>query len=99
MLKIAALAAGLAMLTLAGGANALPGAGNLPGASSAEGTLLQKVHGRHRSCERGPAGWHYHSFRGERVACDPRPRGPWWMWRCAEGRCDWWHRNERRYWR
>ena len=28
--------------------------------------------GRHRSCQVGPAGWHYHTLRGVRVAYENR---------------------------
>jgi hypothetical protein len=40
--------------------------------------LVQKVHFRHRSCERGPYGWHRHvGWKGKiRVACIPLAKHP-----------------------
>lgn len=58
---------------------------------------IELVHGNHRSCERGPAGWHYHNRFGDRIACVPRPRGLFFTWRCEGERCGWWHRTYRRW--
>jgi hypothetical protein len=33
------------------------------------GNSVIKVHGNHRSCERGPGGWHRHNRFGERRPC------------------------------
>jgi hypothetical protein len=81
-----------------GSASALPagGAGSpvLPGATD---SLVQKVHGCHRSCQLGPAGWHYHvGPRCRRVVCGVFPGGPW-IWWCDRGRCGWWHPHHRRW--
>jgi hypothetical protein len=37
-------------------------------AHGVEGDLV-RVHGLHRSCERGPGGWHRHNRYGERRHC------------------------------
>lgn len=43
------------------------------------GNDVIRVHGNHRSCERGPGGWHRHNRFGERRPCrqwDGRGRRP-----------------------
>jgi len=30
---------------------------------------IVRIHGNHRSCERGPGGWHRHNRYGERRPC------------------------------
>jgi hypothetical protein len=64
-LKILA-AAGLfaATASMAGAAPA-----NLGQATDGLSNGLIKVHGFHRSCERGPGGWHRHNRFGERRPC------------------------------
>lgn len=37
---------------------------------------IMLAHGRHFSCIRGPAGWHFHNRFGARVPCGPQRR-PW----------------------
>jgi hypothetical protein len=66
-----ALAAGIwAAPASAGSLGALKDAG-------AADNLVQKVHGCHRSCELGPAGWHRHvGAYCQRVACYPRALYP-----------------------
>jgi hypothetical protein len=39
-------------------------------------TAIELVHGRHRACLLGPAGWHFHGPYGARFACGPQRR-PW----------------------
>jgi hypothetical protein len=79
---------------MAGGATAAPvgmieaPAGNAP--------MIEQVNGNHRSCGAGPAGWHYH-YRGQRIACGPRPSGRYWGWTLRDGRWGWWHSRERRW--
>jgi hypothetical protein len=75
-----AMPALLLALGIGGAALAAP-AGSAKGIGLAEDNgLVHKTHGCHRSCERGPAGWHRH--RGPfcaRVACTPRA---WYPNRC-----------------
>ncbi len=64
-LKISAAAVLLAATASIAGA-APAGIGQVPdGAYSG----VVQVHGRHRSCERGPGGWHRHNRFGERRLC------------------------------
>ena len=100
MKKTLWLAAGvLAAGLTASAAYALPAGGALPSQKPADaGTIVDKGHGCHRTCQRGPAGWHYHvGPRCVRVACGAPPPGRWWLWRCADGRCGYWHRHDRRW--
>jgi hypothetical protein len=47
--------------------NAAPiSVGQAPGGMSND---LVQIHGSHRSCERGPGGWHRHNRYGERRSC------------------------------
>lgn len=95
-MRITGLAAGIAGLLLsAGTAIAVPAVKHdISPPSDASG--LQLVNGTHRSCARGPAGWHYH-VRGERISCEDRPSGRYWGWQLREGRWGWWHSRERRW--
>jgi hypothetical protein len=89
-------AAGLLAVSVTGGAAmALPAAGaiDLPQGQN----LVEKAHGWHSSCQRGPAGWHYHSRRDGRVACIVRPPGHYWRWTYRDGRYGWWHWRDRRW--
>ncbi len=100
MKKSVLVAAGLltAGLFAASAVSAAPLGGIAPGSSAVETDLVQKVHGSHRACESGPAGWHYHSrFRDRRIACRPTSPGRLWIWRSEGGRVGWWHRNEKRW--
>ena len=82
------------LICTSGAAMALPGAqSHNPGYGN---PLIEQVNGNHSSCARGPAGWHYH-YRGERIACDPRPSGRYWGWTERDGRWGWWHERERRW--
>lgn len=77
---------------------AAPGAGlgSQPGAAS---NIIQ-VHGVHRTCQLGPAGWHRNPRRGVRIACRPsRPRGAYWMWHSEGPRHGWYNRREKRWWK
>jgi hypothetical protein len=59
--------------------------------------LITKVHGCHRICELGPAGWHYHAGPAcRRVPCGASPGGGH-IWFCEGGRCGWWHPHHRRW--
>lgn len=90
--------AAVALAMTATAASAAPGAGlgSKPGVASG----LIQVHGVHRSCELGRAGWHRTPRPGLRVACrPPRPRGAFWMWRSEGPRHGWYHRNEKRWWK
>ncbi|HEY7551743.1 MAG TPA: hypothetical protein VH913_19765 [Hyphomicrobiaceae bacterium] len=63
----------------AGSAFAAPGAG-VTDIGAADGSLVHKVWGCHRSCEAGGAGWHRHVGPFcVRVACYPRA---WYPNRC-----------------
>ena len=83
-----------ALVMSAGAASALP-AGNMKLDLPSQ---VEKAHFAHGSCQRGPAGWHYH-VRGQRISCDPRPSGRYWGWKNRDGRWGWWHERERRWWR
>lgn len=87
----------LSAVILSGGtAMALP-VGKVQVPSTAADSLVEQVHGGHGACARGPAGWHYHTRRGVRVACNPRPAGRYWGWQFRDGRYGWWHSRERRW--
>lgn len=49
------------------------------------------------SCQLGPRGWHFHTRSGDRLACNPRPSGVFWIWRSEGGRHGWYHRGHRRW--
>lgn len=96
ILATAALALGAALA--AGGAMAAPAVA--PGQAvphMGAGDLI-KVHGVHRSCERGPAGWHRTPRPGVRYACRPsRPSGLHWSWRRNGPSWAWYHSRDRRW--
>lgn len=72
-LKVAATAALLAATASMAGANPSTVGQLLNGGDSP----VVRVHGYHRSCERGPGGWHRHNQFGERRPCrEWRGRGP-----------------------
>jgi hypothetical protein len=91
-------AASLAVLAVAsiGSASAAPFS---PSAPSVYGGDLQLVHnGAHRSCQRGPQGWHYIGRGGNRIECRPsRPSGVYWSWRTEGDRRGWYHSRDRRW--
>jgi hypothetical protein len=64
----AAAAAVLALIVVP--AKAAPMQSSAAGASAQESGIIQ-VHGVHRSCKLGPAGWHRHTKWGERRVCRP----------------------------
>jgi len=67
MLKILMKLAAASLLAMtAFGASAAPPTGHF--ARGVENELV-RVHGAHRSCERGPYGWHRHNRYGERRSC------------------------------
>jgi hypothetical protein len=75
-LKTAGAAAVLAITASVAGAAAPSSVG--PVAEGVDNSLV-RVHGYHRSCERGPGGWHRHNQWGERRPCrrwDGRGRRP-----------------------
>jgi hypothetical protein len=76
-----AASAAVALSYSAGVANAAPLASGLKSAIEREavghGSLVQKSHGFHRYCARGPRGWHRHGRFGQRIPCYPR-RGRWY---------------------
>ena len=51
-------------------AGAAPMQGTAAG-TTAPGSNIIQVHGKHFSCERGPGGWHRHNKWGQRRACKP----------------------------
>lgn len=64
---------------------------------AADSTLIQ-VHGVHRACERGPAGWHRSLPNGNRVTCRAaRPSGVHWSWRKNGPDFGWYHTRDRRW--
>jgi hypothetical protein len=74
------LGATVLLLTLGAGGAALAGpVGPVRDMENGD-TLVEKVWGCHRSCERGPGGWHRHvGPLCVRVACVPRA---WYPNRC-----------------
>lgn len=87
-----AAVAGLAIATLAGAssANAAP-LGAMDGIAGTQ-SLVTKVHGCHRSCERGPVlGWHRHGVACRPIACWPRAVRPHrcWIGRYGVRHCRW----------
>lgn len=62
-----------AAVTFGSAANAAP-LSPAPMAPNGFSTQVEKVHGYHRSCQRGPAKWHRHTRSGRNVWCG-RPRG------------------------
>lgn len=82
------LGTGLGALALASAVAAAPvGQASTPGTPP---TDVVTVHGVHRTCQLGPAGWHRHNRFGDRIPCQrwsgvgPRPSacvrvgGIWW---------------------
>ena len=79
-------------------ASAAPLGGIASGGNTVDSSLVLQIHGTHRVCERGPAGWHYHTrFTHRRVACRSPSPGRLWIWRSEGGRTGWWHPRERRW--
>jgi hypothetical protein len=72
---IAAAFATAALLGASASAQAMPAAAGLKAAIADEARIVEKTHGVHRYCARGPAGWHRH-FRGRRIPCR-RWKGRW----------------------
>jgi hypothetical protein len=92
-------AAVLALGLSASGALALPPGGALNNEPAGAGSLVEKVHGCHRVCRLGPAGWHFHAGPAcVRVACVAHPGGPW-TWHCEGNVCGWWHPSRRAWWK
>ena len=68
---IAAASAVFAVASLTATANAAPAlGGGIKSVLEQETKLVEKTHGIHRYCARGPAGWHRHK-RGYRIPCPP----------------------------
>lgn len=87
---------GAAMITTTASAAPL---GGLAAGASADAGIVHQIHDGnvHRSCQRGPGGWHYHSRWRGRVACRPVSPGKLWIWRSEGSRVGWWHPRERRW--
>ncbi|MFN3867763.1 MAG: hypothetical protein ACK4MF_01710 [Hyphomicrobiaceae bacterium] len=87
-------------LALSAGSASAAGIGGGFGALQGASNSIIEVHGVHRSCELGPAGWHRSPRPGVRIACrPPRPRGAHWIWRHDGPKFGWYHSRERRWWR
>lgn len=69
---LAGAAAALALSATAATAGPIGPIG-APSTADSESLVIQ-VHGGHRSCELGPAGWHRHNRFGERITCGPAYR-------------------------
>ena len=61
------LAAAALLASTASMAGAVPA--NVSQLSEGLSSDIVRVHGNHRSCERGPGGWHRHNRYGERRPC------------------------------
>jgi len=62
------MAAAVLLAAAASMANAAAPA-NMSQMPDGAGSNVVRVHGDHRSCERGPGGWHRHNRNGERRPC------------------------------
>ena len=65
----------IGLMAVSGAANAAAIPGAVPQADNAAQSLIDKVHGDHRSCEEGAGGWHRHNRYGERLPCRPPSYG------------------------
>jgi opacity protein-like surface antigen len=95
-MKSTLIAAALALAALSGAASAAsftPAAGLAADAAPA----IEQVNHGGPGCQLGPRGWHYHTSRGDRIVCNPRPAGSFYGWRCEGPRCGWWHGTLRRW--
>ena len=73
-LIIAFAGAALSFGVAASAANAAP-AGLTPLSKIAGSeSLVEKTHGWHRACVRGPRGWRHRHVRGRTISCGPRAR-------------------------
>ena len=101
MKKFIAVAAGLAVAGLVATAASAAPLGNMgTNAPSVDTGSVQLIHdgNRHRACELGQRGWHYHNGRGDRIDCRPRRPGLlYWTWRTEGGRSGWYHTREHRW--
>lgn len=61
------MAAATLLAATASMASAAPA--NMSPVQDGVGNNVVRVHGNHRSCERGPRGWHRHNRFGERRPC------------------------------
>jgi hypothetical protein len=97
MKNIFVAAAALAVIAFAGTANAAAVNMAKDVGLNAPDTAVELVRHGGPTCELGRNGWHYHSRRGERIECNPRPQGRFYGWRCEGPRCGWYHRGYRRF--
>ena len=102
MTKSLIIVAGMLAAVASSAATAAPLGGLTTGGSgfATEESLVVQIHdgNRHRACALGVRGWHYHSYRGDRIECRPRrPLGFNWVWRDFEGRRGWYHSRDRRW--
>lgn len=78
------------------GASAAPAVGAMKAA--APDSNIERVHGIHTTCERGPAGWHRSPRKGVRITCRPhRPSGLYWSWKKIGPDWGWYHTKEKRW--
>jgi hypothetical protein len=71
-MRMSAVAAAAAAIMSLGTAQAGPAGPMAATASTADGaSLVHKVHGWHRDCQPGPAGWHRHAPGAGRIPCGP----------------------------
>lgn len=70
-LSVFAVCFSLAVIFAMGSLNATPLTGSAKGLASGAtvADIIQRVHGCHRACARGPAGWHRHGPRCGRIPC------------------------------
>ncbi len=71
MTKLGFAVAALAFGGMAATAQAAPMVGSGLKDIIASEAIVDKTHGVHRYCGRGPAGWHRHGRFGGRIACPP----------------------------
>jgi hypothetical protein len=90
-------AAALIALGLAAPVQAAPGGMAKDVGAAAPDAAIDLVRHGGPSCSLGQRGWHYHSRRGERIECSPRPRGVFYSWRTEGNRSGWYHRGYRRW--
>lgn len=69
-MKLTHILAVAGLMTISGLASAAPLTSAVAPVDVAGQSLIEKVHGDHRACEEGRAGWHRHDRYGERIPCE-----------------------------
>jgi hypothetical protein len=80
-------------------AQAAPLGGSADASFAAGTSEIIRVHGIHSSCQWDKFGRHRSRPWGRQYCPSVNPAVPLalWIWRCADGHCGYWHRNENRW--